>query len=177
MFLAQHHCCINVYAFYCCLSLTFMYCCSLGFSRIIFNPTDKGTRHPSVYQKTLSVPVSFLYFSSKIMLGMIHWQTPITSLLCLLPLLNNFYSAFTKSRMRSDQVLFHIPHSKQLHFYEFLECFDCLIVYVISSAVFEWAWAKEPVFNPKFTMKRLHSIIQLCYFFCFLTLFEADIVI
>lgn len=112
MFLAQHNCCINVYAFYCCLSLTFMYCCSLGFSRIIFNPTDKGTRHPSVYQKTLSVPVSFLYFSSKIMLGMIHWQTPITSLLCLLPLLNNFYSAFTKSRMRSDQVLFHIPHSK-----------------------------------------------------------------
>lgn len=111
-------------AFYCCLSLTFMYCCSLGFSRIIFNPTDKGTRHPSVYQKTLSVPVSFLYFSSKIMLGMIHWQTPITSLLCLLPLLNNFYSAFTKSRMRSDQVLFHIP--PQLHFYEFLECFLCL---------------------------------------------------
>lgn len=110
-------------AFYCCLSLTFMYCCSLGFSRIIFNPTDKGTRHPSVYQKTLSVPVSFLYFSSKIMLGMIH---PITSLLCLLRLPNNFYSAFTKSRMRSDQVLFHIPHSKQLHFYEFSECFLCL---------------------------------------------------
>lgn len=115
---------LHVYAFYCCLSLTFMYCCSLGFSRIIFNPTDKGTRHPSVYQKTLSVPVSFLYFSSKIMLGMIHWQTPITSLLCLLRLLNNFYSAFTKSRMRSDQVLFHIP--PQLHFYEFLECFLCL---------------------------------------------------
>lgn len=141
MILAQHHCCINVYAFYCCLSLTFMYCCSLGFSRIIFNPTDKGTRHPSVYQKTLSVPVSFLYFSSKIMLGMI-------------------------------TQLFHTQNS-----YIFMNFQNVFCVYVISSEVFEWAWAKEPVFNPKFTMKRLHSIIQLCYFFCFLTLFEADIVI